>query len=178
MNQTKKMRKRAVLLTALLLLIQAPAVQAEEQVPDPPDIDTIAPNVYEKKEIKKQTDYFHEETLYQKKYNAPEELKNLDYLSPDPNKTEKQLEELFTAYTPNQFEVSNVAVQTVEAGLFMDSEEELFQNTGSQELEPDAAAETKGSSLTILYIAIIGIGLLLILLILIPRLTAGKKEEL
>ncbi|KZZ83890.1 type VII secretion protein EssA [Bacillus sp. SJS] len=179
MNRTNKLRKRAAILTALLLLIPATAVRAEEQLPEQPaDIEDLAPNIYEEEKIKQQTDYFHEDSLYKKKYNIPEELQNLEYEAPDPNRDERQIEKLFADYSANKLEANSTAAQTAEAGLFMDSEEELFQSIGAQELDPSSEEDKQGSTLTILYITIIGIGLLLILVLLIPKLTAGKKEEL
>ncbi|MBS2970804.1 type VII secretion protein EssA [Metabacillus sp. KIGAM252] len=179
MNQTNKMRKRAIILTALLLLIPATAVRAEEQLPEQPaDIEDLAPNIYEEEKIKQQTDYFQEDKLYDRKYNVPDEIKNLQYEKPDPNRKEKELAELFATYTSNEIEANNTAAQIAKDKLFMDSDEKLFQSTGPQQLQADTQAESQGSSLTILYIALIGIGLLLILVILIPKLTAVKKEEL
>nr|WP_241680224.1 type VII secretion protein EssA [Metabacillus mangrovi] len=165
-----------MILPALLLL--NPYASAEEQETEAPSIQDLAPNTYEKEVIEQQEEYFYEDSLYEKKGNLPEELQDLQYEQRDPYQQQRQLNELFLAFENNNLETNSTAAKLAQSGVFTDTDEKLFQSTGSRGIQPVTEEDTGGSTLTILYITIIGIGILSVLLFLIPKLTAGKEEEL
>ncbi|MGD7007054.1 type VII secretion protein EssA [Metabacillus sp. 84] len=166
--------KMAALLTAALFFL-IPAAQASAEETDTIDIEDLEPNIYQKETIKPKTDYFKDESLYNKRQAIPEAQKDLVFTMPDPDPFKEIRNELFTAYS---IENDTTGAKAKQLELFLNSDQ-LFQTAATPATEEELQeAEQATSSLTILYMIIIGIGLLLILVLIIPRMTAGKKEEL
>lgn len=147
----------------LLILVITSGVTAEAET----DLNELDPNIYEEKERKENTNYLHEKSLYEKRNAIPEEQKNLTFKKPSRDEQDDIKDQLFTDYTKEKNTIKSKSEQM-----------ELF--SGSSELslsmaEPEVNASGQNFGLTMTYILLIAIGVILMIGLLIPRMTQGKK---
>lgn len=131
------------------------------------NLNELDPNIYEEKERKENTNYLHEKSLYEKRNEIPEEQKNLTFKKPSRDEQDEIKKQLFTDYTKEKNTIKSKSEQM-----------ELF--SGSSELslsmaEPEDIASGQNFGLTMTYILLIAIGVILMIGLLIPRMSQGKK---
>lgn len=165
------MKIRTVL---LLLIVWSTAVQfvhAEEQVKD------LEPVIYEKLKFKKNTDYLHDEKKTEMKNTIPEKQFNIyfDGRKQLPNRSDTS--SLF--HTAKRGEISTVAVRSSELKLFS-KEGKGEKELSASPLDEDKTADNRIR--TMILIAIIAVGVLVLFMVFIPKLvqtpdTSKKKVD-
>ncbi|CAH0347671.1 type VII secretion protein EssA [Bacillus sp. CECT 9360] len=154
-----KARKREIFLFMFLLMIMPDMSFAEE---DP----IVEPNQYEERDIELQTEYFHEESLLEKRQSLPEEQKALTFES-DPSKRYESVEqELFQASSDN----NTIKAKAKQLNLFTGQDNPF---TSSNESKKEASLSVH---LTFLLGIIAVLAVLCLFFILVPKI--GKEGAL
>ncbi|WP_165971024.1 type VII secretion protein EssA [Peribacillus frigoritolerans] len=133
------------------------------------NLEELDPNVYEEKELKENTEYLHEESLYEKRTTIPEEQKDLTFEKPSRDEKDDLQEQLFTNYTKEKNTIKSKAEQL---DLFSGSAEPSLSMT-----ETVNSDTTQNSGLMMTYILLIAIGVILMIGLLIPKMTQSKKTD-
>lgn len=155
--------KAGISLILLLLFVITSGVSADAET----NLNELDPNIYEEKERKENTNYLHEKSLYEKRNAIPEEQKNLTFKKPSRDEQDGIKNQLFTAYTK---EKNTIKSKSEQMELFSENPE---QSLSMAETEDNASGQNSG--LTMTYILVIAIGVILMIGLLIPRMTQGKK---
>lgn len=152
---------------SFFLLLLFPVITSGVTAIAETNLNELDPNIYEEKERKENTNYLHEKSLYEKRNEIPEEQKNLTFKKPSRDEQDEIKKQLFTDYTKEKNTIKSKSEQM-----------ELF--SGSSELslsmaEPEDIASGQNFGLTMTYILLIAIGVILMIGLLIPRMSQGKK---
>ncbi|PLR75549.1 type VII secretion protein EssA [Bacillus sp. V3-13] len=134
-----------------------------------PDIDTLTPNTYEKKEFDENTNFLHEDSLYDNKKAIPEEQKGLTFEKQKSNPLDSVKDQLFIG----EGKTTNTITATAERlKLFSDMDHnnkfEVSENTENN--------TNDNSRLMILYIGLLAVGIIVMLVLLIPKMAQGKRQ--
>jgi type VII secretion protein EssA len=149
------------LLLLFLIITSVVTVNAET------NLNELDPNIYEEKERKENTNYLHEKSLYEKRNAIPEEQKNLTFKKPLRDEQDELKKQLFTAYTK---EKNTIKSKSEQMELFSGNPEPTMSMA-----ETEVNASGQNSGLTMTYILLIAIGVILMMGLLIPRMSQGKK---
>ncbi|MGG4489412.1 type VII secretion protein EssA [Metabacillus idriensis] len=162
------MKRKAVIWFSLFLLIFVFTSWRPGHAETVTNLEELDPNVYEEKELKENTEYLHEESLYEKRTTIPEEQKDLTFEKPSSDQKDELQEQLFTDYTKEKNTIKSKAEQL---DLFSGSAEPSLSMT-----ETVNSDTTQNSGLMMTYILLIAIGVILMLGLLIPKMTQSKKQ--
>lgn len=155
-----KADKPAILLFAILLFTMPGAGSAEE---DP----IVEPNQYNEKDIELQTEYFHEDSLLEKKSTLPEEQKALTF-EPEPYNFYESVERtLFQSSSENN--TIQAKAEQMELFTTMDA-----SYTGSDQTEKK---DSFTFDLTIVLGVIAVLAVLCLFLILVPKMSKGQNPR-
>jgi type VII secretion protein EssA len=162
-------RNTIISLTTLLLVIISLTSGVTVKAETESNLEELDPNIYEEKELKENTDYLHEESLYEKRNSIPEEQKDLTFEKPSRDEKDDLQEQLFTNYTKEKNTIKSKAEQM-----------DLFSGTAEPSMsmsETENKDTSQNSGLMMTYILLIAIGVILMIGLLIPKMTQGKKTE-
>jgi type VII secretion protein EssA len=154
-----------ILLLVIISLTSGVTVKAETES----NLEELDPNIYEEKELKENTDYLHEESLYEKRNSIPEEQKDLTFEKPSRDEKDDLQEQLFTNYTKEKNTIKSKAEQM-----------DLFSGNAEPSMsisETENKDNSQNSGLMMTYILLIAIGVILMIGFLIPKMTQSKKTE-
>ncbi|MCM3597317.1 type VII secretion protein EssA [Metabacillus idriensis] len=163
------MKRKTVISFSLLLFIIVFTSGMRGNAETETNLEELDPNVYEEKELKENTEYLHEESLFEKRTTIPEEQKDLTFEKPSRDEKDDLQEQLFTDYTKEKNTIKSKAEQL---DLFSGSAEPSMSMT-----ETVNSDTTQNSGLMMTYILLIAIGVILMLGLLIPKMTQSKKTN-
>ncbi len=128
----------------------------------------LAPNLYEENQIKESTEYLQEESLSGKKKRLPEEQKDLTFTKTADNQLENLQDDLFD----QSVKVNNsTASKAKTMGLFAAGREETLA-AADDEVQK---SNTSGFSVSVIYSALIILGVAVLLALLIPGMRKNKS---
>jgi type VII secretion protein EssA len=128
----------------------------------------LAPNLYEENQFKESTEYLQEESLSGKKKRLPEEQKDLTFTKTADNQLEDLQDELFD----QSVKVDNsTASKAKTMGLFAAGREE---NLSALDDGEEQNKDTTGFSISVIYSALIILGVAVLLALLIPGMRKNK----
>lgn len=128
----------------------------------------LAPNLYEENQIKESTEYLQEESLSGKKKRLPEEQKDLTFTKSADNQLEDLQDDLFN----QSVKVDNsTASKAKTMGLFAAGREE---NLSAEDDGEEQNKNTTGFSISVIYSALIILGIGVLLALLIPGMRKNK----
>ncbi|MBD7965263.1 type VII secretion protein EssA [Fictibacillus norfolkensis] len=131
----------------------------------------LAPNLYEENQIKESTEYLQEESLSGKKKRLPEEQKDLTFTKTADN----QLEDLQDGLFDQSVKVDNsTASKAKTMGLFASGREDNLSAVDDGE---EQNKDTTGSSISVIYSALIILGVAVLLALLIPGMRKKTKQH-
>lgn len=151
----------------LMLVGNGLVIYAEE----PKKVDDLEPVIYEKLEFKKNTDYLHDKQKTEMKNTIPK--KQFDIYFDGRNKLPNRADTSYLFQTAERGEKSTVTAKSSELQLF--SEKEMVQSN-----ETIPKIEEKSSSnnrRTILFFALIGVGIITLFVILLPKLVGASETS-
>ncbi|MBP3039682.1 type VII secretion protein EssA [Bacillaceae bacterium Marseille-Q3522] len=135
----------------------------------PQNFDKLNPNTYEKQEFNENTDFLHEESLYENKEAIPEEQLVLTFEQQEASSLDHVKARLFA-----DMEKKNNTI------VIKAQQMQLFSNTGEENLQLAEYSETvanQNGKLMIVYICLVVIAIFIILVLLIPKMVQGMQES-
>ncbi|WP_243290995.1 type VII secretion protein EssA [Bacillus sp. FJAT-47783] len=156
--------QRAFLTVALLACLPFNVAFADSD-----QIEELEPNVYEKDKTNRNTEYLHDEALYKQKQSIPEEQKILTFEKDTKNPIEEIKNQLFQ---DSDIENNTVVAKAEKLGLFSDVGLEMKGTPETQTEEKEGV-----STLFILYVTAIVVGIGLLFLLLIPAIQKQKSQS-
>lgn len=131
-----------------------------------PSLETLTPNEYEEKEFKENTDYLNEKALYEQKKTIPEVQQKITFEKPtfDPLDTLKG--KLFDGTSNN-----TVSTQAKQLKLFTEEDQGEFKLADSSKSVPNPQIKV-----TVVLVALLVIGLIVMIMLLIPKMIQGNRE--
>jgi len=132
-----------------------------------PDLETLTPNEYEKKEFKENTEYLHEKALYENKQSIPEQQKELTFELPMSDSNEEILNQLFVGEMNAQ---QTIAEKAEQMNLFSDKRPEDLQLKDKSDDPPNRQIQL------MVIIGLLAIGLIVVLVLLIPKMAQGNQQ--
>ena len=157
------------LILLMLLAIRVLFTDADSARADS-GIDDLTPNTYEKKDFKGNTDYLHDKSLYENRENgSSKEVQDLTFKKNNSNPLEKVKAQLFT---DTNKETNTIASKALLLNLFTDDNVKSYDHEDTME----QTAKQK-SRILILYIGLLIIGLLILLVILIPKMVHSRTVQ-
>lgn len=130
-----------------------------------PSIETLTPNEYEEKEFKDNTDFLNEKALYKEKVPIPEVQKKLTFEKPTSGPMEKVTEKLFAGTVDN-----TVASQAKKMRLF------TGEKKGTILLADSKPPSNPKIKVTVVLAGLLAIGLIIMIVLLIPKMVQGNRE--
>ena len=131
-----------------------------------PSLETLTPNEYEEKEFKENTDYLNEKALYEKKEAIPEIQKKITFEKPTLDSMNQLKEKLFDGTVDN-----TVSTQAKQMKLFTGEEQEAFKLEDKN--KPFSNPQIK---VTVVLVVLLAIGLIVMIVLLIPKMIQGNRE--
>ena len=159
-----KLNRRMML---ALLLLMSLFINANVTEAATPDFETLTPNEYERKEFKENTEYLHEKALYENKQSIPEQQKELTFELPTSNSNEEILNQLFVGEINAQHTIAEKAEQM---NLFSDKKPEDLRLKDKSEHSPNRQIQL------MIIIGLLAIGLMVMLVLLIPKMVQGNQQ--
>ncbi|RFU63100.1 type VII secretion protein EssA [Peribacillus glennii] len=155
-----KAKRLAYYLLPLLLMV-SPGIGSAEQEP------IVEPNQYKEKDIELQTEYFHEESLLEKKRSLPEEQKSLTFMKVEDPYYENARQELFQSSAADNNTIKAKAEQL-----------ELFSSEGRMSFGTDKTEKDDGFNfnLTVLLGILAVLAVICLFLILVPKMSKGDFQ--
>ena len=132
-----------------------------------PDLETLTPNEYEKKEFKENTEYLHEKALYENKQSIPEQQKELTFELPTADSNEEILNQLFVGEMNTK---QTIAEKAEQMNLFSDKKPEDLRLKEKSEHSPNRQIQL------MIIIGLLAIGLMVMLVLLIPKMMQGNQQ--
>ncbi|PLR83444.1 type VII secretion protein EssA [Bacillus canaveralius] len=133
-----------------------------------PNIDDLMPNTYEKKEFNENTNFLHEDSLYDNKKAIPEEQKGLTFEGQKSNPLEGVKDQLFSGDAKAN---NTITAKAERLKLFSDVE-----NKNKFDVSEDTESITNDNpKLIILYICLLAVGVIVMLGLLIPKMAQSKN---
>lgn len=165
----KRMKVKSHLLFPIFLLIlvgNSLVVFAEE----PKKAEDLDPVIYEKLEFKKNTDYLHDKKKTEMKNTIPE--KQIDIYFDGRKKLPNRGDTSYLFQTAERGEKSTVTAKSSELKLFSEK-----GNTQADVLVSQIGEESSSNSVrTIIFFVLIGIGILTLFVIFLPRLVSTSES--
>lgn len=158
----KKMIIRAILGMVLLTFIPVGTVFADTDIKD------LKPNVFKDKKVDWNTDYLHDKAHYRQKTSIPKIQRQLTFKKDKHNPAKEMEKELFQGNTK---ENNTITAKATKLHLFSDKGDTPYHPTDTD------MQNTGNSSLVVLYLSIIGAGIVLMFLILIPRMIQKPESK-
>lgn len=137
---------------------------------EPKKVEDLDPVIYEKLEFKKNTDYLHDKKKTEMKNTIPK--KQVDIYFDGRNKLPNRGDTSYLFQTAERGEKSTVTAKSSELKLFSEKDITLADVSVSQ-IEEESASN---SARTILFFGVIGIGILTLFVIFLPRLVSTSES--
>lgn len=137
---------------------------------EPKKVEDLDPVIYEKLEFKKNTDYLHDKKKTEMKNTIPK--KQVDIYFDGRKKLPNRGETSYLFQTAERGEKSTVTAKSSELKLFSEKDITLADVSVSQ-IEEESSSN---SARTILFFCVIGIGILTLFVIFLPRLVSTSES--
>ncbi|MEK3978482.1 type VII secretion EssA family protein [Psychrobacillus sp. FSL K6-2836] len=137
---------------------------------EPKKVEDLDPVIYEKLEFKKNTDYLHDKKKTEMKNTIPK--KQVDIYFDGRKKLPNRGDTSYLFQTAERGEKSTVTAKSSELKLFSEKDITLADVSVSQ-IEEESASN---SARTILFFGVIGIGILTLFVIFLPRLVSTSES--
>ncbi|MDR7074431.1 type VII secretion protein EssA [Fictibacillus barbaricus] len=160
----KHIRLFIVLVFLALFFLDSREVFADKSIQE------LTPNQYEDKELKGNTEYLLKESLSGKKTRIPEEQQGLTFSHSTMNQLEAVQNQLFEQAS-NRIN-NNVSSLTKRMNLFSSDRQDALSERQIEDAENDSFR-----SISVIYFVLIGVGILLIVILLLPGLSNKAKKE-
>lgn len=165
----KRMKVKLPLLFSILFLILVGngfVVFAEE----PKKVEDLDPVIYEKLEFKKNTDYLHDKKKTEMKNTIPK--KQVDIYFDGRKKLPNRGDTSYLFQTAERGEKSTVTAKSSELKLFSEKDITLADESVSKIEEKSSSNSVR----TIIFLGVIGIGILTLFVIFLPRLVSTSES--
>ena len=160
----KRIKLFIVLVFLALFFLDSREVFAEKSIQE------LTPNQYENKELKGNTEYLLDESLSGKKLRIPEEQQGLTFSQSTMNQLDDVQNQLFEQATDRLS--NNVSSLTKRMNLFSSDHQETLSDRQIEDTANDSFR-----SISVIYFVLIGIGILLVVILLLPGLSNKVKME-
>ena len=137
---------------------------------EPKKVEDLDPVIYEKLEFKKNTDYLHDKKKTEMKNTIPK--KQVDIYFDGRKKLPNRGDTSYLFQTAERGEKSTVTAKSSELKLFSEKDITLADVSVSQ-IEEESSSN---SARTILFFGVIGIGILTLFVIFLPRLVSTSES--
>lgn len=168
MHRGMVIRRMKLKTLLIMLLLPAAFTFAERPAGATPGFNNLAPNTYEKKEFNDNTDYLHEESLYENKKQIPEEQQDLTFTKKNYDPLKKVKEQLFT----DSERINNtITAKANQLGLFSKTDQET-----SYAAKDSGNPIKENNKLMILYVFLLILAMGVLLGFLIPKMANQAKN--